>query len=621
MWYRLVVPCLVSVLALGPLGCVRTGMSGFGWGKSGKNPYRSLSPASLSEHIRTTIKVSAENTKAADQSLVRLHERSPELDKLANLAKADSQDLAARWRLAQAYTAEELYYPAFQLYQEIKSQAPRDPKVDLAIARIWTVWGDYSLARRRTERALELDPDSVEGLGLLGRIHLRRNDPARAKAVFLKALTSKPENPSLLTWLGQAQLMLGNKDEARENWELALQINPTLDLARRLLGRAPAPPAEKEFVAQTPSKPGKAISGAVSTKKKDRPKQWSVKPEVATPTILLPSHAIKKSLPPEPAHPLGLPTALPQPTLPYSLPPALKRFLQESTPSPLESGRSLLIDARAESPRWSHEEIEVATNSRHALLIPVVLVDLEAALASDPPPPIGPTPELLPQLRVELARFLEEPNEPEDSLGSLEHLDGFRWLGLNGLIDFPTDMLGLERNAARTAALFPPLSTLLEEGDIWNLALMILLLSCVAVPAGRRRRSLPSRLRSGRRATLAVEPPSVGEDKKLEVLAHTQEDWDLAGPGCLLPIATFPTLVSEQIGPVAISCETPFDTAIGIEAAPSSLPNRTNEAKAEELGRAVKLAVGALVLTQLAVPLIRRYQRQAPAYPGTRAAC
>ena len=55
MWYRLVVPCLVLALALGPLGCVRSQVAGFGWGRSGKSPYRSVSPATLSDHIRTTI--------------------------------------------------------------------------------------------------------------------------------------------------------------------------------------------------------------------------------------------------------------------------------------------------------------------------------------------------------------------------------------------------------------------------------------------------------------------------------------------------------------------------------------------------------------------------------------
>ena len=222
MWYRLFVPCLVSLLALGPLGCVRSRMPGGGWARMGKNVYRSASPATLSEHIRTTIKGSAENSSATDQSLLRLHERNPELGELARFAKTNPEDSVARLRLAEAYTAEKPYYPAFQLYQEIKSQAPEDPKVELAIARIWTAWGDYSLALRRTKRALQLDPDSAEGLGLLGRIHLCCNDPALAKSSFLKALTSKPENPSLFTWLGQADLKLGNQGEARKRGELAL---------------------------------------------------------------------------------------------------------------------------------------------------------------------------------------------------------------------------------------------------------------------------------------------------------------------------------------------------------------------------------------------------------------
>ena len=163
------------------------------------------------------------------------------------------------------------------------------------------------------------------GLGLLGRIHLHRNDPARAKAVFLQALTSKPENPSLLAWLGQAHLMLGNQGQARKNLELALQINPELALARRLLGEAPTPPAEREAVAQTPSRPSKHVSGAAIAKGNAWPKQWSAKPAVTAPIVPLPSHTIKQSAAPEPDHPLDHPTSLPEPTLPYSLPPALRK--------------------------------------------------------------------------------------------------------------------------------------------------------------------------------------------------------------------------------------------------------------------------------------------------------
>ena len=620
MWYRLVVPSLVLVLALGPLGCARSQMSGFGWGRSGKNAYRSFSPATLSDQIRTTIKVSAENSNATDQAVVLLHERNPELAELARLTRANPKDLASRWRLAKAYTTEGLYSPAFQLYQEIKSQAPQDPKVNLAVARIWTAWGDYSLARRQAERALELDPDSVEGLGLLGRIHLRRNDPARAKAAFLKALTSRPENPSLLAWLGQAHLMQGNQRQARKSLELALQINPKFALARRLLGRAPAPQAEKKSVAQTPSRPSKQISGAVRAEGQVRPKLWSIKAKATNPGIPLPAHAIQESVAPEPAHTLDLPTGLPQPTLPYSLPPALKKFLQESSPNPLQNGRSVLIDARAKAPRWFHDEIEVATDSRNAFPIPVVLVNLEAALASYSPPSIGPALGLRPQLRAELTHLLEESNESEDSLGRLAHFDRSRWLGLNGLIDFPNDILGLERNTTKTAALFPPASVLLGEGEIWNLALMILFLSCAAVPAGRRRRALPRRLQSRRPDSLAAVPPDFGEDTSPTSPTPSRESWDSAVPGCLLPVAELPALASERIGPVATACETPCEEVINIEAAPFSPPHRTKEAKAEEFGRAIKLAVGALVLTQLAVPLVRRYQRQSPVYPGTRAA-
>ena len=619
MWYRLLVPCLVLVLTLGPLGCVRSQRSGFRWSRTGKSAYRAISPDTLSEHIRTTIKVSTENSSATDQSLVRLHEKDPELGELARSAKANPQDLAARWRLAEAYISQELYYPAFQLYQEIKSQAPRDPKVELAIARIWTVWGDYSLARRRAECALELDPDSVEGLGLLGRIHLRRNDPAQAKAAFRKALVGKPKNSSLLAWLGQAQQMLGNQVEARKSLELALQFNPTLALARRLLGRAPASPAETESVARTRSEPSRQATGVAKVKGNDPPEPRRTKPAVTTGAISWPSQAIQKPIVPEPADPLGPSPSLPEFPLPYTLPPALKRFLQESTPNPLENGRSVLIDTHASSADWFIDEVEVATDSRNAILIPVVLVDLEAALASGPGRSIGSVAAALPNLPINPAYFLEEPKEPADPLEGSRPFDRFTQLGLNRLIDFPRDILGLEQNATRTAALFSPSGIVPGEGDIWNLALMFLLLSCAAVPVGRRRGTLPRPQQSRKRTSLAAAEPTSRENSSLAVLPNTQETWDSAGPGCLFPVAEVPLLVGGQAAPAVAHCETRFEEGTHPGIILRNIPQRTN-VESEELGRVVKLAVGALVLTQLAVPLIRRYQSQPRAYPGTRAA-
>ena len=288
--------------------------------------------------------------------------------------------------------------------------------------------------------------------------------------------------------------------------------------------------------------------------------------------------------------------------MPYSLPPALKRFLQESTSNLLENGRSVLIDARAESLHWSHGEVEVATDSRNALLIPVVLADLEAALASDPAPSIGRVAASLPNLPIDPAHFFGEPNVPANPIGGPRRFDRFPRLGLNGLIGFPDDILGLERNVTRTAAFFDPSSILPGQGDIWNLALMILFLSCAAVPVGRRRRALPHLQQSRKRGSLAATAPTSKEDRSLALLADTQETWDSAGPGCLFPVAEFPALASEQLESSVASCESPSENDTNLDATLHNLPQPTSEVETEELGRVVKLAVGALVLTQLAAP-------------------
>ena len=103
------------------------------------------------------------------------------------------------------------------------------------------------------------------------------------------------------------------------------------------------------------------------------------------------------------------------------------------------------------------------------------------------------------------------------------------------------------------------------------------------------------------------------------MLPDTQETWDSAGLGCLYPVAEAPLLAGGQAAPAVAHCETRFEEGTHPGTILRNSPQHTN-VESEELGRVVKLAVGALVLTQLAVPLIRRYQSQARAYPGTRAA-
>ena len=203
-----------------------------------KKANRSTSPATLSEFIRSVLKISQENTQAADEAAKRLLDQKPELADLSRRVAEDAKDLDARRALAAAYMEEGLYSNAFQVYQGIRTLAPDDPGVELAIARIWDRWGDYALARQYAERALVLDSRLAGGLDLLGRIHLHRKDPDAALSAFLTALRYDPENASVLANTGYAFLTRGDWAPARRYLERAVERDASLAEARNNLGIA-----------------------------------------------------------------------------------------------------------------------------------------------------------------------------------------------------------------------------------------------------------------------------------------------------------------------------------------------------------------------------------------------
>jgi hypothetical protein len=136
---------------------------------------RTGSPTALSNFIQATLRISQENTAAAEEALKQLHKRRPVLAELSARAAANGNDIDSRRLLAEAYMEEELLPFAFQMYQEIQSIKPDDSSAEVGVARLWDRWGDFDLgiSTRRTRC-----PDRSKiggGPEALGRIHLHRN--------------------------------------------------------------------------------------------------------------------------------------------------------------------------------------------------------------------------------------------------------------------------------------------------------------------------------------------------------------------------------------------------------------------------------------------------------------
>ena len=129
---------LVLVLVLSFPGCMRhrsvrvAPPSG-----SANDSGSSGSPTALSNFIQATLRISRENTAAAEDALNQLHKRRPYLAELSSRVAANGTDVDSRRLLAEAYLDEGLLPYAFQMYQEIQSIKPDDSLAELGVARVW----------------------------------------------------------------------------------------------------------------------------------------------------------------------------------------------------------------------------------------------------------------------------------------------------------------------------------------------------------------------------------------------------------------------------------------------------------------------------------------------------
>ena len=230
---------LVCILFAILLGCSRhrsVALTSAGSNEAVPLSYKATSLAGLSDYIRSTMKISAENTAAVEELRKRLHERRPELADWAQQAAASANETDVRRKLAEAYMEENLLPFALQMYQEIKAVMPDDAAAEVGVARIWDQWGDTQLARQHAEQAIALQPGSADALETLGRIHLHRNELQPAVAAFTAALKVGPRSARLLTNAGFALLKIGDLPRARRFLEEAVALEGDLVEAHNNLG-------------------------------------------------------------------------------------------------------------------------------------------------------------------------------------------------------------------------------------------------------------------------------------------------------------------------------------------------------------------------------------------------
>ena len=162
---------------------------------------------------------------AAEQALLEAATQLPHSTKiqfgLAALYLRSGQDAKAR----------EQYISLVKDYKE----KPAGLEAKVKLAEMDLVSGKQAEAERQVQEVLKENPRSSDGLVLLGRMALARRNGKDAVQAFRTVLHDQPELATVHFLLGQAYLLTGENNLAKESFEHAVALYPGQVDARRSL--------------------------------------------------------------------------------------------------------------------------------------------------------------------------------------------------------------------------------------------------------------------------------------------------------------------------------------------------------------------------------------------------
>jgi tetratricopeptide (TPR) repeat protein len=131
-------------------------------------------------------------------------------------------------------------------------------ELDLVQGLIWDIWidhddkdaarlmqrGIHAMANARNDEALQIfdaliaaDPDFAEAWNKRATLHLLMGELDKSRADVERTLELEPRHFGALSGLGQIELLLGEREQALKAFEHALDSNPHLPGARRMIER------------------------------------------------------------------------------------------------------------------------------------------------------------------------------------------------------------------------------------------------------------------------------------------------------------------------------------------------------------------------------------------------
>ncbi len=185
------------------------------------------------------------------------------------------QDIGAdlHFQAAQVYESQQNITGAITHFQKALAISPRDPKILVAFGRLYDRRGELRTAEGLYQQALQIDPNDCAALNALGICYAKQGNLDAALAHLARASQLQPQNTryknnmanvladagrideayaSLVSVHGEAGahynlgyllLQQGKRDEARRELQLALQANPYLEQAHKVLNSLAPPTA------------------------------------------------------------------------------------------------------------------------------------------------------------------------------------------------------------------------------------------------------------------------------------------------------------------------------------------------------------------------------------------
>jgi tetratricopeptide (TPR) repeat protein len=111
------------------------------------------------------------------------------------------------------------------------AQNPNDPRLNLLAAQTYGLLGDPTEMEKALKKTVEADPHSLEAYAMLAGMYYSQGRLDNARSELEKFVTTAPASVPGNTMLGTVLDMQGKKEEAKQRYTTALQVDPRAAVA------------------------------------------------------------------------------------------------------------------------------------------------------------------------------------------------------------------------------------------------------------------------------------------------------------------------------------------------------------------------------------------------------